>query len=64
VRHWLNDLKNLPHSKALFPYKLSLDECKNYNFNLKQHYFKPMVDLQQSANAQKIKYEKALKNQF
>lgn len=64
VRHWLNGLKNLPHSKALFPYKLSLDECKNYNFNLKQHYFKPMVDLQQSANAQKIKYEKALKNQF
>lgn len=62
VRHWLNGLKNLPNSKALFPYKLLEEDCKNYSFNLKQHYFEPMIDLNKSAQIQKMKYEKALKN--
>jgi deoxyribodipyrimidine photo-lyase len=45
VRHWLNGLKTLPGSKALFPYKLSFEEQTRYKFNIHEDYYEPMVDL-------------------
>lgn len=62
VRHWLDGLKNLPNSKALFPYKLSVDEQNKFDFKINELYCKPMVSLTKSAEEQKIKYEKAMKN--
>lgn len=62
VRHWLDGLKNLPNSKALFPYKLSVDEQNQFDFKINELYCKPMVSLTKSAEEQKMKYEKAMKN--
>jgi deoxyribodipyrimidine photo-lyase len=45
VRHWLDELKNLPNSKALFPYKLSIEEQKRFNFKAKVQYYEPMVGM-------------------
>lgn len=59
VRHWLDGLKNLPNSKALFPYKLSVEEQNQFHFKINELYCKPMVSLTKSAEEQKMKYEKA-----
>ncbi len=64
VKHWLSGIKNLPNSKALFPYKLSVEEQNQYGFKLSEHYYKPIVNLTKSAEEQKNKYEKTLKNQL
>jgi len=62
VRYWLSGLKNLPNSKALFPYKISKEESIQNNFNLKEQYLEPIVNLVKSADEQKRKYEKAIKS--
>lgn len=62
LRHWLPELAQLPHTMIHTPWKLESLEQSLFNVNIGQDYPTPMVDLRESAQAQKQAYMIAMGN--
>ncbi|NJO42370.1 MAG: DASH family cryptochrome [Cyanobacteria bacterium RU_5_0] len=61
VKHWLSELANLPANKVHEPWKLTIDEQKQYGVILGVDYPQPIVDLFKSAEANEKLYNAAIR---
>ena len=61
AKYWLPVLQHVPAHRVYDVFKLSQEEQENYQLRLGMDYPNPVVDLFASAEAQKLKYNKAIK---
>jgi len=63
VRHWCPELSNVPPEKVHEPWKLDRDGQKRFGVTIGVDYPAPIVDLFQSADANRAKYDAAMSGQ-